>query len=56
MFGPILIYRIHFISVRKEGYGTETEEDGDSTAVAALVLQVVGPVFRAHLSLNNTQI
>ena len=29
--------------------GAEAEEDGDGAAVAALVLQVVGPVLRTHL-------
>ena len=33
--------------------GAEAEEDGHRAAVAALVLQVVRPVLRAHLGLEQ---
>ena len=33
--------------------GAEAEEDGDRAAVAALVLQVVRTVLRAHLGLKD---
>ena len=33
--------------------GTEAEENGDGAAVAAFILEKVGPVFGAHLSARD---